>query len=337
MPRSRRRPYTRRRTTRKRRSGRRGKRRVSTSSVLRALGSTYPWKLTITHDTGDFETTLNTQAIDWIGTVGAIDPPTADVTFNSNLNENGYRSICFQNNILIPYQATYAVASEESTGRNWSHKFYVKSQKARYMFTNSSVSSMFLELYHCYMRQEMDQTNIRGFSNAIYGANSYTNHQGVVSGTSGSLALTSATPGVTPYDNPSLTSICYIKRVGIKRLEPGANAIHLMRTRRGHKLDPGDTVDDLVDNGYLPKLTCHLIVRFWGEIVSGETAPVMAPVKLVYGCITRTKHKRLSEPIYGGLERGTDRQTMSAGTGGIVIPQENPGASTVGGVGVGVV
>lgn len=322
----RRRPHTR-RSTRKRRT-KRVRSRVTAGSVMRALGSTYPWKMGITHFTGQDLTAINEQSMHVVTAVGAVGTP-ASGTIDQDWAEHCYRSMAEQNNILIPYNATYAVASEATTGRNYSHKFLFKSQKARVMFTNSSASSMFLEIYHLYMRREMDESNAVGIYSAATSATSFTDQEGVISGTTANTSLTIETPGVTPYDNPTLAKLCYIKRIGIKRLEPGANALHLMRTNRSHVWSPGDTIPTATDQMYLPKLTVFLLVRFWGEIVSGTGAPVMAPVKLVYGTIVRTKYKRITEPIYGGLERGTDSRTMSSGTGGLVITQENPAATAV--------
>lgn len=329
MPRHR--PYKRRRTTRKRRSRAVKRRRVSSRSVMRALGNQFPWKLAIGHDTGTFSAAINTQDIAWLGTVGAVGEVNGDTAYPHT--KFCYKQYANQANLIMPYSATYVTNGENLSGTGtWTNEWLFKSQKARFMFTNSSASSMFLELYHVYMRQEMDETNPVGMTGVFTGITSWLGTGGVPTQTNiADDALTRITPGVTPYDVPGLTHICYIKRVGIKRLEPGANALHILRTRRSYNYSVGTTASSLSDFGYLPKITVHLFARFWGEMVTGTGAPVLAPVKLVYGAIYRTKFKRTSNPLYGRIERGTDMNTMSTGTGGLIIPQEQPGATAVAG------
>lgn len=314
-------PYKRRRHARKRMSKRR--RHARSARFKRAVNNalqTYPWNMSIAHDTGLLTASLNTQNMAIIGTVGALNKVTGDSAVPNSVT---YSTISTRANLIVPYQTAYTVATDTNVNVNFAtRKTYFKYQKARFMFTNSSDAVAYLEIYHLYHRYQYDASNPNTMQLTATSVGPIQDRSGAATN------ITDLVPGVTPYDLELCTKSCYIRRVGVKRLEPGANALHILRTHMGHTFSPEDRLTN-IDVCYQPKLTIHCLCRVWGEMVSGTGSPVMAPVNIVWGCIYRTKYKTVTDPIYGGITRETAETTMSIGTGGKVVIEANPATTAV--------
>lgn len=290
--------------------------------------SKYPYKLAIGHDTNFASALIGTQEMATVCTVGAIGKVASDNAVYINAT---YFALANQDLMIKPNSATYATyANEVATGGPWEHKYYFKSQKARVMFTNTSLSPAFVELYHLYPRQKIDQTatSAGAISTQLTAGSSITNFTAIPNTDTNVCNVTPnvETPGVTPYDVPATTLNFYIKRVGLKRLDPGASAVHILRVGP-HLFHPAQYQNAACDHAYLPHYTKTLVVRIWGcmvETTATGALPNLAPVKVLWGVIYRTKFKRISDPIYGQKEFGTDSVTMGAGTVPKMIVTSNP-------------
>lgn len=307
---------------RKRHSRRR--QRAAFARKVHSVMNTYPYNTALGHDSGSFSAALNGQQIGVIGSVGCFNKPTGDAVIPLS---QVYKQLMPGTNLIQPYNATYATRTM-LTQQATQLKFYVKYQKLRIMMTNSSSAVMYCELYHLYQREAYDASNPNTMNTTITSAANFAYNDTLINQNT-NVTITNQTPGVTLYDNPVLTRVCFIRRIGLKRLDPGANAVHVVRTPKGIIYEPIGNVSASIDSAYLPKYTIHVVARIWGEVVTGTTSPCMAPVKLVYANIYRTKFKMVSDPIYGAPMVGADSNTLSSGTAPVAVNEMNPAATTV--------
>lgn len=311
------------------------------SRVVSALASTQPEKTIIVHDSFSIASLLNQQVIAGIGAVGAFQRQANDtcVSVQSTYKDMFATGTRFQD----PFSATFTTSTlnNVTSGRPFT-KIRVLQQKLRLMMTNSSTSTMFIEFYKCLPRMDIDllssdAAGTRTLSNLFNVASDYTDL--TIAGLTGTSTAgtdpTSGNPGLTLYDNPRLTRMFYIKRIGMKRLEAGANAIFMAKTKKPFDYTPFDNNDLNTLNNVIWKqgYTQLFVVRLWGEMVTGTTSACMAPVKLVVGQIHRTKWAFATDPFYSSVAQlATDANTIGNGTLPVMILQEEPVGGTFTGV-----
>lgn len=325
---------------RKRRSRRRQpawkRQRSFNTRVLRVLDEQQPEKLQIVHLTKEVSAALNKQEMQFINVTGAFQKYAGETAYGTNMALINVVDM-FTNPKVD--STTYTGSDTLGVGDYSPNqmKVHVKSQKCRVMMTNSSTATQFCELYMLYPRHDIPYST-QLTTDALLNANNladfttpgFDTSSGVSNGVG--TAVTYGTPGVTPYDCPVLTKAFYIKRLGIKRLESGANAI--INVKVGARDFSGmDYLEGALDFLWIRGYTKLLLCRIWGEMVAGTTYPCMAPVKLITGTICRTKWALRIEPNFAAQAiAGTDATSMSTGTAPIMYVEENPATTVATGV-----